>query len=136
MLTDHTLNCAMTRLIPESHWLVNCSFLVTGSFCKRYLYSVTSWWCTLVNPFVVVHPTQILVHPRVHRAHRLKSAGLEHSLHSWCLLALSHYCFCLGSVPPFYRDVYDKLCPSHSDEITQQIMTEVLARTNLERTVL
>ena len=30
-----------------------------------------------MNPFVVVHPTHILVHPRVHRAHRLKSAGLE-----------------------------------------------------------
>jgi len=31
----------------------------------------------LLNPFVVVHPTHILVHPRVHRAHRLKSSALE-----------------------------------------------------------
>jgi len=38
---------------------------------------MTSLWCTLVNPFVVVHPTRILMHPRVHRAHRLKSADLD-----------------------------------------------------------
>jgi len=25
---------------------------------------------------IVVHPTHILVHPRLHRAHRLKSAGI------------------------------------------------------------
>jgi len=66
----------MSRLNPESHWLVNGSFLLTGSFCKNYLFSVTSLWCTCVNPFVTVHPTHILVHPRVHRAHRLKSADL------------------------------------------------------------
>jgi len=33
-----------------------------------------------VNPFVVVHPTHILMHPRVHRAHRLKSAVLQQLL--------------------------------------------------------
>jgi len=27
--------------------------------------------------FLVVHPTHILVHPRVHRAHRLETAGLD-----------------------------------------------------------
>jgi len=27
----------------------------------------------------VVHPTHILVHPRVHRAHRLKSAAVRYS---------------------------------------------------------
>jgi len=47
--------------------------LLTESFCKNYLFSVTSLWCTFVNPFLVVHPTHILVH----RAHRLKSAGLD-----------------------------------------------------------
>jgi len=70
--------CANTSFNPESHWLVNGSFLLTESFCKKYLFGVTSLWCTLVNPFVVVHPTHILMHPRVHRAHRLKSAGLFH----------------------------------------------------------
>jgi len=42
------------------------------------MFSVTSLGCTLVNPFVVLYPMHILVHPRVHRAHRLKSAGLQH----------------------------------------------------------
>jgi len=27
---------------PESHWLVNGSFLLTEIFCKNYLFSVTS----------------------------------------------------------------------------------------------
>jgi len=31
----------------------------------------------LLNPFVVVHSTHILMHPRVHRAHRLRSSALE-----------------------------------------------------------
>ena len=31
----------------------------------------------LWTPFLVVHTTHILRHPRVHRAHRLKSAGLD-----------------------------------------------------------
>jgi len=35
--------------------------LLTESFCKKYLFSVTSLWCSLVNPFVVVRPTHILV---------------------------------------------------------------------------
>jgi len=35
------------------------------SFCKKYLFSATSLWCTLVNPIAVVHP-------RLHRAHRSK----------------------------------------------------------------
>jgi len=34
----------------------------------------------LCDPFLVVHPTDILVHPRVHRAHRLKSADLDQTL--------------------------------------------------------
>jgi len=38
---------------------------------------VTSLRCTLVNPFVVVHTTRILVHPGVRCAHRLKSAALS-----------------------------------------------------------
>ena len=74
MLMHHTLDCAMSQLNPESHWLVNSSFLLTESFCKKYLFSMTSLWCAFVNPFVVIHPAHILVHPRVHCAHRLKSA--------------------------------------------------------------
>jgi len=31
----------------------------------------------LCEPLLVVHPTHILVQPRVHRAHRLKSAVLD-----------------------------------------------------------
>jgi len=42
MLTHHTLESAKSRLNPESHWLVNGSFLLTESFCKNYLFSVTS----------------------------------------------------------------------------------------------
>jgi len=41
---------------------------------------MTSLWCTFVNPFLVVHPRHILVHPRMHRAHRLKSAVVEDGL--------------------------------------------------------
>jgi len=38
---------------------------------------------------VVVHPTHVLVHPRVHRAHRLKSAALDFKTHASELLARS-----------------------------------------------
>nr|CAB3266468.1 sorting nexin-8 [Phallusia mammillata] len=41
-----------------------------------------------------------------------------------------------GSVPPYYRDVYDSLCPNANDEITQQLLTKVLSNSGLERTVL
>jgi len=34
MLMHHSLDCAKSRLNPESHWLVNGSFLLTESFCK------------------------------------------------------------------------------------------------------
>jgi len=67
MLTHHTLECAKSKLNPESCGLVNGSFLLTESFCKKYLFQVTNLWCTLVNPFVVVH-----------RAHRLKSAAIDY----------------------------------------------------------
>jgi len=77
MLMHHTSESAKSRLNPESYWLVNGSFLLTYSFCKNYLFSVPSLWCTFVNPFLVVDPTHILVHPRVHRAHRLKSAASD-----------------------------------------------------------
>jgi len=30
-----------------------------------------------VQPFLAVHPKHILLHPRVHRAHRLKSVGIN-----------------------------------------------------------
>jgi len=76
MLTHHILKCAKSKLNPASHWLVNDSFLPREIFCKKYPFSVTSLWCTLVKTFVLVHPTHNLVHPRVHRAHRLKSAAL------------------------------------------------------------
>jgi len=78
MLMHHALESAKSRLNPESHWLVNGSFLLTESFSKNYLFSVTSLWCTFVNPFLAVHPVHILVHPSVHRAHQLKSAGLDY----------------------------------------------------------
>jgi len=51
----HTLESAKSWLNPESHCLVNGSFLLTESFCKNNLFSVTSLWCTFVNPFLVVH---------------------------------------------------------------------------------
>jgi len=73
MLMHHTLECARSRLNPESHWLVNGS--LTESFCKNYLFSVTSLCCTFVNPFLVVHPMQ--QHILVHRVHRLNSAALS-----------------------------------------------------------
>jgi len=40
----HTLESAKSRLNHESHWLVNGSFLLIESFCKNYLFSVTSLW--------------------------------------------------------------------------------------------
>jgi len=40
------------------------------------LFSVTSLWRTLLNAFAAMHPTHILEHPRVNRAHRLKTAAL------------------------------------------------------------
>jgi len=55
MLTPYTSECANSRLNADSHWLVNGSFLLTESFCKKYLFSVTSMRYTLVNPFIVVH---------------------------------------------------------------------------------
>ena len=88
MLTHNTLECVKARLNPKSHWLLNGSFLLTESFCKKYLFSVTSLWCTLVNLFVVLRPTHILMHPRVHRAHRLKSAVLVYYIF-----------FCLQFIP-------------------------------------
>jgi len=102
MLMHHTLDCAKSRLHRESHWLVNRSFLLTESFCKNYLFSVTSSWCIRVNPFIVMHLTHILVHPSVHRAHRLKSADLVSSPHnlffyriivfvSWASLSDKHW---------------------------------------------
>jgi len=36
------LECAKSRLNPDGHWLVNGSFLLTESFCKKYLFNVTS----------------------------------------------------------------------------------------------
>jgi len=78
MLMHHTLESAKSQWNPESHWLVNGSFLQTESFCMNYLFSVTSLWCTFVNSFLVVHPMHILMP----RAHRLKSADLMNSVHS------------------------------------------------------
>jgi len=34
MIMHHTSECAKSRLNPESHWLVNGSFLLTESFVK------------------------------------------------------------------------------------------------------
>ena len=49
MLMHHALESAKSRLNPESHWLVNGSFLLTESFYKNYLFSVTSLCC---EPFL------------------------------------------------------------------------------------
>jgi len=59
MLTHHALESAKSRLNPESHWLVNGSFLLTESLYTNYLSSVRRLWCTFVNPFcfLAVHPT-------------------------------------------------------------------------------
>jgi len=92
MLMHHFLESAKSRLKPESHWLVNVTFLLTESFCKNYLFSVTSLWCTFVNPFLALHPTRILVHPRVHRAHRLKSV----EFYSTQLFALGYQLSLIG----------------------------------------
>jgi len=77
MLMHHSLESAQSRLNSENHWLVNGSFLLRESFRKNHLFSVTSLWCTFVNTFLVVHPTHILVHPRVHLAHQLMSTALS-----------------------------------------------------------
>jgi len=52
---------------------------------------VTSLWCTFVNIFLVVHPTHILVHPRMHRAHRLNSAARQYgnNYKHWKILDLA-----------------------------------------------
>jgi len=42
MFIHHSLESAKSGLNPESHWLVNGSFLQTESFCKNYLFNVTS----------------------------------------------------------------------------------------------
>jgi len=42
MPMHHTLECAKSWLNPESHWLVNGAFWPAESFCKIYLFSVTS----------------------------------------------------------------------------------------------
>ena len=33
----HRFDCAKARLNPESHWLVNGSFLLTESFCDKFV---------------------------------------------------------------------------------------------------
>jgi len=48
----HGLDCAKYRLNPESNWLVKGSFLLTESFCKNYLFSVTSFAMHLCEPFL------------------------------------------------------------------------------------
>jgi len=52
----HVIN---QQLKPRNNLLFSCS-PHSGSMCV-----------------IVVHSTHILVHPKVHRAHRLKSAGLD-----------------------------------------------------------
>jgi len=42
MLMRHISESAKSRFYPESPWLVNGSFLLTESFCKNDLFSVTS----------------------------------------------------------------------------------------------
>jgi len=49
MLTHHTLECAKERLNPESHWLVNGSFLLTENFVKIKNYKFVMYLC---EPFL------------------------------------------------------------------------------------
>ena len=42
----------------------------------------------------------------------------------------------VGTVPPYYRDVYDVLCPSNNESISQNTITQLLNKSGLERTVL
>ncbi|XP_039253773.2 sorting nexin-8-like [Styela clava] len=41
-----------------------------------------------------------------------------------------------GSVPPYYRDVYDTLCPGQNDKITREVLTQVLLKSGLEKSTL
>jgi len=69
-LVTPALECANSRLNPESHSLVDRSFLLTESFCKKYLFSVK----------FVMHPCEPFRSGAPHAyfgAHRLKSAALE-----------------------------------------------------------
>jgi len=41
-----------------------------------------------------------------------------------------------GSVPPYYRDVFDVLCPDNSEAIPQTILTNLLVKSKLEKATL
>lgn len=41
-----------------------------------------------------------------------------------------------GAVPPYYRDVYDALCPENSESVSQSGFTKVLMKSGLEKSVL
>ena len=49
---------------------------------------------------------------------------------------MSITCLLTGSVPPFYRDVYDALCPAQNNEIAQSVVAKVLTKSGLEKGVL
>jgi len=41
-----------------------------------------------------------------------------------------------GTVPPYYRDVYDVLCPSNNESVSQNTITQLLNKSGLEKSVL
>lgn len=41
-----------------------------------------------------------------------------------------------GAVPPYYRDVYDALCPTDSEFISQTTLTQLLVKSRLDKNVL
>ncbi|XP_076808812.1 sorting nexin-8-like [Clavelina lepadiformis] len=41
-----------------------------------------------------------------------------------------------GAVPPYYRDVYDILCPTQNEQISQTLFANVLTKSGLERAIL
>ena len=46
------------------------------------------------------------------------------------------YCCCPGAVPPYYRDVYDALCPENTELISQNILTKVMMKSGLDKNIL
>jgi len=41
-----------------------------------------------------------------------------------------------GAVPPYYRDVYDALCPENTELISQNILTKVMMKSGLDKNIL
>ena len=53
------------------------------------------------------------------------------------LLLVAYVCYFLqflfsGSVPSYYRDVYDILCPNANDQIQQTVFAKVMTKSGLD----